>query len=342
MVTTKVVVARAGYDLDSKKVADIPEDAKVVVHDAMPLGELMRARVLVKATNVECWVTMTNKEGISFLIPPPIGAANLSQTAIEEARKVFSVFDADGDGSLSTAELKEILTRPGGGQPMTMEEVESIIAIFDVDGDGELQLEEFAVMWAGTQLQAAPPAEASAAPVPAAASTSEEGVKPDLTRSKSSAKLFGMSFHQKVCDARDAVGCGGTWTVPLLLPRLQPPCRCGRCCGLLAHADAVPPCESQTLCESPASATERRVLCRQAWQGQEHLLLSKGAEACQGRRQGRQGRQEREECAGRRYHHRDDGGGLRLGAGRHAAQGHATQGRSGRPGARKERQRRRI
>ena len=62
-------------------------------------------------------------------------------------QRAFEKFDADGNGSLSIAELKAVLKRPGGGSPLTDEDVAEIVADYDVDGDGELQLNEFALMW---------------------------------------------------------------------------------------------------------------------------------------------------------------------------------------------------
>ena len=62
-------------------------------------------------------------------------------------QRAFETFDTDGNGSLSIAELKAVLKRPGGGSPLTDEDVEEIIADYDVNRDGELQLNEFARMW---------------------------------------------------------------------------------------------------------------------------------------------------------------------------------------------------
>jgi hypothetical protein len=61
--------------------------------------------------------------------------------------RAFEKFDTNGNGSLSIAELKAVLKRPGGGRPLTDEDVAEIIADYDVNGDGELQLNEFALMW---------------------------------------------------------------------------------------------------------------------------------------------------------------------------------------------------
>lgn len=42
----------------------------------------------------------------------------------------FRVFDQDGSGALDANELRAILQRPGGGQPLTDEEVANIIGTF--------------------------------------------------------------------------------------------------------------------------------------------------------------------------------------------------------------------
>ena len=57
-----------------------------------------------------------------------------SRAAIKAA---FDVFDTDRSGSLSAAELKQVLTRPGGGMPLSLDEVQAIIEEFDTDGDGK-------------------------------------------------------------------------------------------------------------------------------------------------------------------------------------------------------------
>ena len=50
-------------------------------------------------------------------------------------RAAFHVFDKDGSGALSTEELKAVLTRPGGGLPLSDEEVLDIVKEFDLNGD---------------------------------------------------------------------------------------------------------------------------------------------------------------------------------------------------------------
>jgi hypothetical protein len=50
-----------------------------------------------------------------------------------EIRKAFKVFDKDGSGSLSVEEMKAVLKRPGGGEPLTDAEILDIIHEFDTD-----------------------------------------------------------------------------------------------------------------------------------------------------------------------------------------------------------------
>ena len=54
----------------------------------------------------------------------------------DEIRRAFALFDKDGDGALSVAELQDVLTRPGGGQPLTDDDVRAVIAEFDENNDG--------------------------------------------------------------------------------------------------------------------------------------------------------------------------------------------------------------
>ena len=82
-----------------------------------------------------------------------------AKPSLEEA---FRVFDKDGSGSLSVAELQAVLTRPGGGAALSEDEVQEIIAEFDTNHDGELQFEEFVAFFASSQGVA--PSHLSAAP----------------------------------------------------------------------------------------------------------------------------------------------------------------------------------
>ena len=59
----------------------------------------------------------------------------------EEMRDAFRVFDKDGNGFISAAELKIVMTKLG--EKLTDEEAEEMIRGADVDGDGQINYEEF-------------------------------------------------------------------------------------------------------------------------------------------------------------------------------------------------------
>ena len=52
----------------------------------------------------------------------------------EHLRKAFKAFDADNSGTLDSKELLAVLTRSGGGCPLTEKDAKSLIDEFDVNG----------------------------------------------------------------------------------------------------------------------------------------------------------------------------------------------------------------
>ena len=60
---------------------------------------------------------------------------------IEEIREAFNLFDTDGGGSISNAEIWTIMQSLG--QKPTAEEVQAMVDDFDEDGNGEIDFEEF-------------------------------------------------------------------------------------------------------------------------------------------------------------------------------------------------------
>jgi len=69
---------------------------------------------------------------------------SLLQDPEDEMQKAFNVFDADGSGSISAAELRA--TMNGLNVKLTDEEVNDMIEECDTDGDGEISYPEFAHM----------------------------------------------------------------------------------------------------------------------------------------------------------------------------------------------------
>jgi len=66
-----------------------------------------------------------------------------SKEAETKLRAAFAKFDLNGDGVLTLPELRTVLTRPGGGQPMAEEQIQKLFKQMDVDGDGKVNLDEF-------------------------------------------------------------------------------------------------------------------------------------------------------------------------------------------------------
>ncbi|KAK8761915.1 uncharacterized protein LOC144123396 [Amblyomma americanum] len=62
----------------------------------------------------------------------------------EEIREAFKVFDRNGDGYVSVAELRHVMTTMG--EKLSHEEVEEMIREADQDGDGRINYDEFVTM----------------------------------------------------------------------------------------------------------------------------------------------------------------------------------------------------
>ena len=62
----------------------------------------------------------------------------------EEIREAFRVFDKDGNGFISAAELRHIMTNLGEKLPDV--EVDEMLREGDIDGDGQVNYEEFVTM----------------------------------------------------------------------------------------------------------------------------------------------------------------------------------------------------
>lgn len=70
-----------------------------------------------------------------------------SQEEIEEA---FKVFDKDGNGYISSTELRHVMTSLG--EKLTDEEVDEMIREADINGDGQINYQEFVKMMVNSKL----------------------------------------------------------------------------------------------------------------------------------------------------------------------------------------------
>ncbi|VAI20727.1 probable calcium-binding protein CML21 [Triticum urartu] len=65
-----------------------------------------------------------------------------------EMREAFAVFDENGDGYISAAELQAVLERMGVPEAACMARVQDMIAAHDRDSDGRVDFHEFKAMMA--------------------------------------------------------------------------------------------------------------------------------------------------------------------------------------------------
>lgn len=61
----------------------------------------------------------------------------------EEILEAFKVFDKDGNGFISAAELRHVMTNLG--EKLTDEEVDEMIREADIDGDGQVRCTRVAI-----------------------------------------------------------------------------------------------------------------------------------------------------------------------------------------------------
>lgn len=76
----------------------------------------------------------------------PHGTVDLTEETIKEFREAFSLFDKDGDGSISVQELGTVMRNMG--QNPTDGELQQMISEVDADGNGLIDFAEFVTLMA--------------------------------------------------------------------------------------------------------------------------------------------------------------------------------------------------
>lgn len=75
---------------------------------------------------------------------PALGA--LTPQQIADFREAFSLFDTNGDNSISSTEIKQIFAQLG--ESITDAQLSDILAEYDIDKSGSIDFEEFLLMMA--------------------------------------------------------------------------------------------------------------------------------------------------------------------------------------------------
>lgn len=65
----------------------------------------------------------------------------------DDYRATFELVDVDGDGYISTAELKNLMSKLG--QDITSTRAVEVVVAADANGDGKISLEEFTALMEG-------------------------------------------------------------------------------------------------------------------------------------------------------------------------------------------------
>ncbi|GMH77112.1 hypothetical protein TrLO_g9107 [Triparma laevis f. longispina] len=127
-------------------------DLKEIIHDVETLGEvrLKRGKTLSNKQLVRIQETFETRQGaasiLQKIVRKMVGALGSEQLDFspEELYSCFKVFDEDGDGAISTSELRHVLMNIGGMR-MSEQEVKEIVRRFDQDNDGNIDYKEFAM-----------------------------------------------------------------------------------------------------------------------------------------------------------------------------------------------------
>jgi len=73
-------------------------------------------------------------------------AKDLTEEQVAEFKEAFAIFDKDGDGTVTSTEIKEVMKSLG--QNPTDLELQEMIEEVDEDGNGSIEFDEFLVMMA--------------------------------------------------------------------------------------------------------------------------------------------------------------------------------------------------
>ena len=98
---------------------------------------LKKNKILLQSKTLFIFLFSTGNGTIDFPEFLTMMARKMKDTdSEEEIREAFRVFDKDGNGFISAAELRHVMTNLG--EKLTDEEVDEMIREADIDGDGQV------------------------------------------------------------------------------------------------------------------------------------------------------------------------------------------------------------
>ena len=132
---------------DYRQTFDMFDNNKSGKIDKKELGNVMRQlgknpsetdlETLVKEVDADGDGEIDFKEFLTMM-------AESENSETDEIKTAFAIFDKDGNGYISSAELRHVMTNLG--EKLTDEEVDEMIREADIDGDGQVNYEEFVAM----------------------------------------------------------------------------------------------------------------------------------------------------------------------------------------------------
>ena len=113
-------------------------------------SDCVRGATAVAVSAVECFVL--SRDAFNALLPDavPPGEWRADTESLNQLRSCFRLFDKDGDGGISAAELKNVSCNLG--EQTSYEMAQEMIAMADTDGDGQVGFDEFVLLMTGQPL----------------------------------------------------------------------------------------------------------------------------------------------------------------------------------------------
>ncbi|NXC09731.1 CABP4 protein, partial [Orthonyx spaldingii] len=137
--------------LDAFKEFDTDQDGYISYKD---LGECMRTLgympTEMELIEISQHIKMRMGGRVDFedfvqMMGPKLREETAHMVGVRELKIAFREFDANGDGEISTAEMREAITALLGEQ-LKAQEVDEILQDVDLNGDGHVDFDEFVMM----------------------------------------------------------------------------------------------------------------------------------------------------------------------------------------------------